>query len=238
MKPIKFILILFFVSTHHVSYGQVIKPKKYEYPIRIACVGNSITYGYGIQNREQNSYPARLGQILGEIYEVKNFGVSGRTLLSKGDRPYMKEKAFKDVITYKPNIIIIMLGTNDTKPQNWQHKEDFIPDYKNLVHSFDTLSSKPIIVLCQLVPAFPEHWGINDSTITHEVNPMIVELSKELRLNCIDLHTPFENKPQMFPDQVHPNKEGANLMAWILYEALTVKRKNRQYMVSSYGATN
>jgi lysophospholipase L1-like esterase len=229
------ILTIFLLSGTIFVNGQIIKPKKHEYPIRIACIGNSITYGYGIKNREVNSYPAQLGKLLGENYRVENFGISGRTLLSLGDKPYIKEKAFSDAMTFRPNIVIIMLGTNDTKPRNWKHKDNFTEDYKNLVTAFDTLPSKPTIVLCQLVPAFPERWGINDSIIVEEVNPMIVKLSKELKLSCIDLHTPFENKAQMFPDLIHPNNKGANLMAWIIYEALTVKKKNRQYKLSSYG---
>lgn len=232
---LKFFLVLLLLAETFAGKGQVIKPKKYDYPIRIACIGNSITYGYGIKDRDKDSYPAQLGRILGENYKVMNFGVSGRTLLSQGDRPYIKEKAFSNAIAFQPHVVIIMLGTNDTKPINWKYNENFIDDYKNLITAFDTLSSKPSIVLCQLVPAFPERWGINDSIITNEVNPMVVKLSKELKHTCIDMHTPFEKKAQMFPDLIHPNKEGTNLMAWIIYEALTVKKKNRQYKISSYG---
>lgn len=229
------ILTYFLLSGTVFIHGQIIKPKKYEYPIRIACIGNSITYGYDIEDREINSYPAQLEKLLGENYTVKNFGYSGRTLLSNGDKPYINEKVFTDALQFEPNIVIIMLGTNDTKPRNWKYKENFKEDYINLVTAFDTLSSKPQVVLCQLVPAFPKRWGISDSVIVNEVNPIIVQLSKELKLPCIDLHTPFENKAQMFPDLIHPNNKGANLMAWIIYEALTVKKKNRQYKISSYG---
>ena len=93
--------------------------------IRLACVGDSITYGSGLSEREVNSYPAVLQKLLGEGYDVKNFGVSGATLLKSGDKPYWKQSEFKSATAFNPNIVVIKLGTNDTKPQNWSHKEEF-----------------------------------------------------------------------------------------------------------------
>src|SRR5690606_25963367 len=82
-------------------------------PIKIACVGNSITYGSGIVDREHNAYPAQLRAMLGEGYEVRNFGVGGATLLNKGDKPYRKTEAYADALRFKPDIVFIKLGTND-----------------------------------------------------------------------------------------------------------------------------
>ena len=87
--------------------------------IRVACIGNSITYGARIKNRDRDSYPAVLSRMLGEAYWVKNFGVSARTLLNKGDNPYMNEKAYQDALAFNPNIVVIKLGTNDSKSFNW-----------------------------------------------------------------------------------------------------------------------
>ena len=96
---------------------------------RVACVGDSITYGAGVAGRESNSYPAVLGKLLGDKYEVKNFGVSGATLLKKGDNPYWRQGAFKKATDFKPNIVVIKLGTNDTKPQNrTNHMDEFATD--------------------------------------------------------------------------------------------------------------
>jgi lysophospholipase L1-like esterase len=85
--------------------------------VRIACIGNSITDGAGIDMNSEKGYPACLQKDLGTGYLVNNFGVSGRTMLNKGDYPYMKELAWKDAMAFKPNIVIIKLGTNDSKPQ-------------------------------------------------------------------------------------------------------------------------
>ena len=93
--------------------------------IKVACIGNSITDGFGIDMRTAYGYPAQLQQLLGKDYWVKNFGVSSRTMLNKGDYPYMNEMAWKDALAFKPDIVIIKLGTNDSKPENWQYAAEF-----------------------------------------------------------------------------------------------------------------
>src|ERR1041384_7347597 len=95
---------------------------------RVACVGDSITFGSGVVGRESNSYPAVLQHFLGNKFEVRNFGVSGATLLKKGDKPYWKEHAFTNATAFKPNIVVIKLGTNDSKPQNRKNIVEFAGD--------------------------------------------------------------------------------------------------------------
>ena len=104
--------------------------------IRVACVGNSITFGAGIANRDRDSYPSVLGQMLGRGYEVRNFGFSARTMLMKGDHPYMKEQMFQDALKYNPDIVVIKLGTNDSKSFNWKYKADLPKDMQTMVSAF------------------------------------------------------------------------------------------------------
>src|SRR5688572_13260471 len=88
-------------------------------PIRVACVGDSITYGYGIKDRERDSYPAQLGALLGSKWDVRNFGVNGATALKKGTRPYSGLQAYQDALAFEPDIVVIKLGTNDTNAKSW-----------------------------------------------------------------------------------------------------------------------
>jgi len=123
----------------------------------VACVGDSITYGSGIANRTVDNYPAHLQRMLRQYdlaWEVQNFGVSGATLLSKGDLPYIRQAAFGNAQACNPDIVIIKLGTNDSKPQNWQYKADLIPDYENMIDAFQALPSRPQVWICKPVPAF------------------------------------------------------------------------------------
>src|SRR5208282_1861310 len=81
----------------------------YKETIRLACVGDSITYGAGVKHRDHNSYPVQLGKLLGDKWEVKNFGHSGATMVKKGDLPYDKTNEYKHALEFKPDVVVIFL---------------------------------------------------------------------------------------------------------------------------------
>ncbi len=187
--------------------------------IRLACVGDSITYGAGVENRQANHYPAVLGGLLGPKFEVRNFGVSGATLLKNGDTPYWNESAFRQVTEFDPQVIVLMLGTNDTKPQNWKHGSEFAADLRALLDHFANLPSHPKIWVCLPVPVYRTEWGINEATLKGEIIPVIQQVAKEKNVPTIDLHTALSNCPQYFPDHIHPNAAGAGTMSMTIFTA-------------------
>jgi lysophospholipase L1-like esterase len=188
---------------------------------RVACVGNSITAGVNIRNRDRDGYPAVLQQLLGSTkYKVRNYGFSGRTLLNKGDYPYMKEDMFSEVLKFQPNIVVIKLGTNDTKPQNWVYQEEYLQDMQAMIDAFRGLPSNPDIYLCYPAKAYSANWGINDSIIVNDVIPYINQIAEVNNLKVIDLHTVTENMEDNFPDKIHPNEEGAKIIAETVHKAL------------------
>lgn len=183
--------------------------------LRIACVGDSITEGYGLAVQSKTSYPVMLDSILGTKYSVLNCGRSATTLQKKGDFPYWICKEFSNTFVYKPNIIIIKLGTNDTKPQNW-NADKFEQDYQAMIDTFRTISSHPKIYLCLPVPVFKTKWGINDSTVVHGVIPIVERLAKKNKLTVIDLYKGMSEEGANFPDSIHPNEKAAKVMAGII----------------------
>lgn len=193
-----------------------------EAPKRIACVGDSITFGAAIKDRVKNCYPAQLGRMLGEKFEVRNFGVNGATLLKKGDKPYWKLKAYANARDFQPEVVVIKLGTNDSKPHNWKHKEEYVADYVALIESFRKLASKPVVWLCYPVPAYPGRWGITDKVMKEEVMPRLDEVAKKSGCKVIDLYSALSDKKEMFPDLVHPNAKGATLIAEAVSSAIKV----------------
>ncbi|WDE99393.1 GDSL-type esterase/lipase family protein [Lentisphaera profundi] len=201
----------------------------YAEPIRVACVGDSITFGYGIKDRKQMSYPAQLGKLLGSKYDVRNFGVNGHTLLSKGNAPYIKSKAYKEALAFGPQIVIIKLGTNDSKPMNWPHKNEFVTDYLALIQSFQKLKSQPQVFICKPVPVFPERWGITD-TVVQEILPLIEQVSQKSGCTIIDLYSALSNKAELFPDKVHPNEAGATIMAETIAKAISESSTNHSIL--------
>ena len=189
--------------------------------VRVACIGNSITFGAGIRNRSRDSYPSVLARMLGDSYWVKNFGVSARTMLNKGDHPYMNEPAYKNALAFNPNIVVIKLGTNDSKSFNWKYKADFMKDAQNMINAFKGLPSQPKIYLCYPSKAYLTGDGINDDIISKEIIPMIKKLAKKNGLSVIDLHTAMDGMPELFPDRIHPNEKGAQVMAKAVYQSIS-----------------
>ena len=207
--------------------------------VRVACIGNSITDGHGIDLATVNGYPAQLQKLLGDGYWVKNFGVSARTMLNKGDYPYMNEMAWRDALAFKPDVVIIKLGTNDSKPENWQYGAEFRQDLEQMITTLRPdlaqtgkkkgkkskkaspsgggLEGAPKIYLCTPIPAFKPTWNINDSVIANAIIPIQQEVAKKYGLQIIDLHTLYAGDGnKMLSDGIHPDARGARRMAEII----------------------
>ena len=184
--------------------------------IKIACVGDSVTYGFGIEGWKRKNYPAQLQTMLGDGFCVNNYGYSGRTAQSTGDRPYVNEKLYAQSKAFQPNIVIFMLGSNDSKAYNWD-KENFIKEYKTLVESYVNLESKPTVYLMAPPPVFAVDgkvkYDIEQKTIANEIVPLTKQMAKEMQLECIDLYAIFEGKENLFSDGCHPNAAGAKIIA-------------------------
>lgn len=192
--------------------------------IKVACVGDSITEGGGADNPAVNAYPVVLGRLLGAGYQTRNFGVSDTTLLKHGSRPYWKESAFVNATNYAPDIVTIKLGTNDSKPENWKFKHEFADDLRAMIDVFANLPSKPRVFVCLPVPMpaayaiqFPLH---NPGVIKNEIIPLIKQVAKEKGIPTIDLYTALSGRPELFPDNLHPNVAGTAIIAKTLHGAL------------------
>jgi acyl-CoA thioesterase-1 len=192
---------------------------------KVACVGDSITAGYGVSHG--NSYPQQLARMLGNNWDVENFGVSGTTLINKGDLPYQRQEAFARALEFQPDVVIIMLGTNDTKAQNWKSIGDFSADYKNLIGKFTALESKPRVFIARPVVVLGKGaFGITEENLKTELS-MIDAVAKETGVGLIDIHGLTEaatnDRPGLIPDNVHPNAEGSTILSAAFYKAITGK---------------
>lgn len=187
----------------------------------VACVGDSITFGSGAKDLKTEAYPAQLGKLLGDQYAVENFGVGGATLLNHGDKPYQEQARFKAALESKPDVVVIMLGTNDTKPQNWKYKDQFVSDYKDLIEQFQKLPTHPKIFVC-LPPPVPGqgNYGINEAGIEEEM-PMIKQVAQDEHAQVIDVYDAFKDHEKLLPDRVHPNAEGYAILAKTVEAALS-----------------
>lgn len=188
-------------------------------PIKVACVGDSITYGGGLSDKK--SYPAQLRVALGDKWAVENFGVSGATLLKNGDKPYWNLDRYQEAFKYQPNIVVIELGTNDSKAWNWVHKSEYVSNYVELIKRFQNLESKPTVWISYPVPAYSSAWGISGEVITNEIVPMINEVAKMADVKIIDLYSVLSGRNEFFPDGIHPDAVGSKLIAATVATAIS-----------------
>ncbi|WP_428228665.1 GDSL-type esterase/lipase family protein [Flavobacterium sp.] len=191
---------------------------------KIACIGDSVTAGYLLNNPSTESYPSQLQVFMGNQYEVKNFGYSGATLLKKGSTPYFKTEKCAEAIAYHPDIAIIHLGLNDTDPRNWpNYKEDFDADYSWLIDTLKKQNPKVKIYICKMTPIFNEHPRFKSGTRDWfwQIQEHISAIAKANNTGLIDLHEKLYDRPDLFPDALHPIKEGATILAQTVYSTIT-----------------
>lgn len=192
-----------------------------ERTVRLACIGDSITEGYQMPEKERFAYPAQLAQLLGSDWDVRNFGVSGATLMRAGGYPYQQRPAYAAALAWKPDVVVIALGTNDTKAENNAKRgDDFVPSYRALIADFRAANPRAKIFLCLPPPAFADEMGISDAVLRQEILPRIQEVVSEEKLPLIDLHQSLQDAGAFFPDKIHPNREGAALIARFVYGEL------------------
>ena len=192
--------------------------------IRVACVGNSVTYGYLLPDPSHDAYPAQLQQMLGNDYEVGNFGHSGATLLSKGHRPYIKQEAYRRALDFKADIVVIHLGLNDTDPRNWPNYGDmFTKDYIDLVQSFKKVNPKARILIARMSPISHRHPRFLAGTRDwfEAIQQKIEVVAKAVNAQLIDFYEPLITRPDLFEDGLHPDKEGASIIARTVFQAIT-----------------
>lgn len=193
-------------------------------PVRVACVGNSITYGTGIADREHFSYPVQLQQMLGNGYVVGNFGKPGATLLYKGHRPYVEQPEFKEALRFKGDITVIHLGINDTDPRNWpNYRDEFVKDYLSIMDSLRAANPKVHFILARMTPIADRHPRFQSGTKQwhDEIQTAIETVAHVSGAELIDFHEPLYPYPNLLPDAIHPNPEGAGILAKTVYGGIT-----------------
>jgi lysophospholipase L1-like esterase len=186
-------------------------------PIRVACVGDSIT--------QSTAYPYDLWKLLGSNYTVKNSGAGSTTVSLDSETPYMNTSTFQNALEFKPDIVIIMLGTNDAQPNLENNNVTFVGDYVKLVQAFQALTGKPKIWIALPPPLFSNQSGkIDPEYLSSTVIPNIETVANNTGIPLINVYAVL-NSPNYFRDGEHPNDEGAQLIADTVYKAMTSQEK-------------
>ena len=187
------------------------------YAQRVACIGASITYGATIPEREKYAYPAQLGALLGVGYEVFNYGVSGCTMLKKGNLSYWNTKEYLQALSCSPDVVFIDLGGNDSKLINRKYPNEFEADCRAMIRSFRNLPSNPrVILLTPIVSFVTDTTGIWNTVIARDIVPMTKKAASKEGV---------EVRPDLLKDKIHPNAEGAKMMANKMYDLLMQEKE-------------
>lgn len=211
--------------------GQYANTEPKEGQIKVACIGDSITYGHGISGWKENNYPAVLQELLGEEYHVANFGSSGACVNPEGDQPYVDRDVYQAALEYDADIIVFMMGTNDSKPENWNGLEAFMEDYGELLESLVEGEKTPRIIIGTCAEAFYVEGADQSSGIAeYDIQPAVVdeivgEICKQTIaisvVNLVDIHSLTEAHPEWFEaDGIHPNNDGAKAIAEAVADAI------------------
>lgn len=183
-------------------------------PTKVACVGASITQGIGVVHPEADSYPAQLQKILGDRYLVKNFGNSGSCVAKSGSHPYWDTAEFKASLAFRPDIVLIFLGTNDSWNDWWEKgRDNLVPNYKDLIKQYRDLSSHPKVYAILPTPMFYGAEDRNQRNFEDGVLPLLRQAARESDVPTINLFRALDGQGALFPDHLHPNERGAGLIA-------------------------
>lgn len=191
---------------------------------KVACVGNSITYGSGLAHPELDSYPAQLQRLLGDQYVIGNFGKPGATLLNEGHRPYREQEEFQKALAFAGDIVVIHLGINDTDPRNWPNYRDFfVKDYLALIDSFRVVNPNCRVIISRLTPIADRHPRFESGTRDWhgEIQHAIETVAAYAGVQLMDFYEPLYPYPFLLPDAVHPSKDGAAILANTVYSSIT-----------------
>lgn len=192
--------------------------------VKVACVGNSITYGFTLEDPATQSYPAQLQKLLGDGYEVGNFGKSGATLLRKGHRPYNEQEEFGRALDFAGDIVVIHLGVNDTDPRDWpNYGDEFIGDYLKLIDTLRSRNPDCRVLVARLTPIGQSHYRFESGTRDwrDRLQEAIETVARVAGAELIDFEEPLYAYPQLLPDAIHPNLEGSGRLARTVYSAIT-----------------
>jgi len=212
-KPLFAIAIIALISCSGVMALSVQPQTITNNSIRVACVGDSITFGFG--------YPENLQTKLGENYTVNNFGVSASTVVSHSNKPYVNQNAFLQSKSFQPEIVIIMLGTNDAQSNIQGGIDTFSSDYKELISDYQSLPTDPEIWLVKPPPIYENDYYWDNTILEQQVIPQIEQVAGELDLPIIDVNSALTDYSEYFGDGIHPNNQGSSIITETIYEAIS-----------------
>lgn len=189
--------------------------------VRIACVGDSNTYGTLLAGWPATTYPMTLRKRLGAGCCVNNYSYPGRCARPGADKPLIDEEQYADSLKFRPDIAVVMLGSNDAREGNWIDKSEFKSGLKSIVDEYAATGCKTYLV--SPPPAFESggrvRYRIRAEILGADARDAVKEVASETGSEYIDAYSAFEGRPDLFADGVHLKAKGAKILADLAYDA-------------------
>lgn len=208
---------------------------------KVAFVGDSITYGAGVKDRDTEAFVSILKNTAGGKYEIENFGKSATSALFSSKAPYRETEEYKASLEFAPDILVIMFGTNDIKYENWNDgKDSFEDDYIALIDSYKRVNPDVKVYIGIPPRIFKENvFGERSPAILeNEGIPAIYNVSDIVGADVIDFFNPTKDSPEYFDDYLHPNAEGNKVFADIASKVLFKNTQTKPSKVITEGASD
>lgn len=208
---------------------------------RMACVGNSITFGFGLANPAMESYPSQLQAVIGSGWLVENFGASGTAVIRTAGNPYVGSDPFRHLLRFMPEEVVLLLGINDSKSAIWGPSSGrFYSDYDSLWMAIDTLASAPHTWIGLPTTAFSGLFGIDPVVVNDSIVPQIQMFARVHRQDQIDMYGFTAGLGAGFPDGIHPDSATSGLMAMEILRVMQlprplIHRNGSQLSVTGFG---
>lgn len=199
--------------------------------LKVACIGDELTFGTAVEEREDNCYPVQLQKYMEQAekkYRIGNFGVEGAAVQKKSKKPYTKEERYESSMEYKADLVVMMLGTNDTTEENWTDIDTFQKDYQSLIKGYQDLKSSPEILL--VTPPMIQSDGSTEmeerAKRVEEIKNAIETIGEKNKLTVQDLYSYSQKHPEWYQeDGVRLNKDGALAVADMVGDFIINKTK-------------
>lgn len=209
------VLTLTVVSSENLATYSINTPTSSGKLACVACLGDSIT--------NMTGYPEQLQALLGRDSVVGNFGVNGATVNLNSNNPYFYDLTYRDSRNFLPTAVVVMLGTNDARTDNYQKIGNFTANYERMLNRTMRWNSTEQVFLVIPPPIFNNKLDLNATSYVNGVIPLIRQVANDLSLPLIDVYSPLVGHPEYFPDGIHPNNAGAQIIANTIYKAITTE---------------
>lgn len=201
--------------------------------VKIACIGDEIVYGSTASDVSKTSYPAELQQMLNSRFGKGKFKVSNYATTSQsyvadferadaGSNRYQYTDQYRKMRKDKPDVVIMMLGTNDVAYlTDGERCDEYKKAYVDLIKDIKTMSSTPLVFVCTPIVRYTAY---STSVAMEVLRNATVKAANEANAYVIDTYNitkEYFSSALFETDGKHPNDAGYKELAEVVMSGIS-----------------